>query len=518
MKETRRLDVLAIIGGVLALGCVVLVSASVYEFQRFTRLVEYPDEAVPAILANAHQSDLRADLEIMLSKRGYSSKPDAAKIKKALQKYPNSPRLNLRLGTYGEEPLASAAFRRLSELDPDNALPLYLLASKAASKGSWNEVQELVRRANGLPRLDPYKFPYSLARGDMFLEMHMHTVDTGINTRLAGLSRNSGKYALKLHAQGKDVEALAYLADVRQLGRRLMRRDGADMLDALVGSTIVRNCNRTVAQIASGTGNEKLLARIEAENNLRTQIRAGCRQYTDIFVDNMLSRMKKFGALSFSLYGLVHLSLATLVGLVGLRGLTRKSKRIPVSDLHLQATSAVFTSERLLTVYALTLLACGSSTLLLASMRDALSPVSIAMLSIGILLPLAVPVWMGERVKGEYRTTYNRLAEQSGVEVLPKRRKLMSVQDKREMDRRLMGLDGGFVITLAIWALLVSIGVKAHFNAYPWQITKAMGGMPQAEMKYVKDLVDGKVKVPQKYIDEIKREEARSPKRPGGSK
>ena len=506
MKETRRLDVLAAIGGVLAVVCLVLVFAFLREANRLINVFEGREDLRPAFVKQVRQSDLRADLEIMLREHG---EPNVDKIKKALKKYPDSPRLNLRLGIYGEEPLASDALRRLSKLDPNNALPLYLLAAKAASKGSWDQAQALVKQGDRMPRLDPYKLPCDLAKGDGFLEMTIHTVDVGTNTRLAGLGISAGKHALRLHAQGRDAEALSLLADVRQLGRRLMHLAGADMIDVLAGSLIIRRCNEAAGQIAKDTSDKEQLADVRGEMERCLYIRAGCRQYTDTLVDSMLGRLTKFFTLSFSLYGLLHLSVATLGGLTGFWIGGRKSKGMPVSTLHDEATAAVFTCGRMLSMYAIVFLACSASTLMLASMPDAFSPVTGALLFIGILIPTLVPLWMSERIKKQYKETYNRLAEQRGVELLPIKLKLMTTQDRRMITRRLAGMDGGFLITLAIWATLLSIGLKLHFNAYPWQINKTIGGMPQAEMRYVKDLVDGKIKVPQKYIDEVKREEAR---------
>ena len=57
-------------------------------------------------------------------------KPTVDKVRQAVGKYPNSARLQFRLGTYGND---GQALRRAAELDTNNALPLYYLASKAAS-------------------------------------------------------------------------------------------------------------------------------------------------------------------------------------------------------------------------------------------------------------------------------------------------------------------------------------------------------------------------------------------------
>jgi len=237
-------------------------------------------------------------------------------------------------------------------------------------------------------------------------------------------------------------------------------------------------------------------------------IRAGIRAF---LLDNEYDKTRpivRFAFLSMvGSYGLFACCGGLLVSLGWVWALSRKDRRLPVSPLHMEATSKVYSARALLRLYLLTFIACSLLMIPMVSVNPNSALFSIAA-GIAIVGVPAVPMVLDGRMTRSYRKTYQALAEQAGLEPLPKP-KLMSVQDKRELARRDAGLLGGFVITLALWSILVSVGLKLTFGGYTWQITKAMGGMPQAEMRYVKDLVDGKVKVPQKYIDEIKREEAR---------
>lgn len=297
-----------------------------------------------------------------------------------------------------------------------------------------------------------------------------------------------------------------------------MRLDGVDAIDCLVGNKIALSCDKAAAQIAKETHNQQELALVTTDMEKCLYVRAGCRAYADKLVDNMLDKVKRFMALAFSLYGLLGLSGGTLTGLLALRSFERKSRGMPASSLHDKATGIVFPGRRMLSIYAVAFLACSASTLLLVSMPAGLSPAPVATMFIGIMIPFTTPLYLYGRARKQYKETYNHLAEESGAELLPKKIRLMAIQDRREITRRLVGLDGGLMVTMTFWGLLLSMGLRLCYGAYPWQITKAMGGMPQAEMRYVKDLVDGKVKVPQKYIDQIKREEARFKKQTGGSK
>jgi hypothetical protein len=44
--------------------------------------------------------------------------------------------------------------------------------------------------------------------------------------------------------------------------------------------------------------------------------------------------------------------------------------------------------------------------------------------------------------------------------------------------------------------------MKVTMDAFPWQMERATAGLYQEEPKYVRDLLAGKVKVPEKYIRE----------------
>ncbi|HET6453821.1 MAG TPA: hypothetical protein VFI02_05405 [Armatimonadota bacterium] len=515
MKETRRLDILAAIGGVLALALVIAVFGI---YLQETRLVP-PDEMKcwNAMLRSIRRPDVREDLQALKPPNG-SLDVDMEQLRRAARKYPSSPRITFHLGVLATDPLASEELRHLSRLDPGNALPFYLLASEASSSGDWDSALKLLAKANSLEGLDLYDFPLEFAKRDGVLEMGLEMASSGANmavySDLRDLAKNAARHATNLHTGGKGSDAMALLAGVRQMGWALARRHDAKAMDALVGCSILRICNKAGTRIAADMHNDSELARIRAESEELTCIRAGVRMFTIEITERMTNRTIKFLFLSVPVFLLlISFSLCMLSSLVWLTMDIFRSRRLPASDFHREAAARVYSTGRLLKLYGLLFLSACLPTLVLLGVDAELKPISY--LAIGFAMsPTLVFILLVGRTSRLYKDTYRELAEQAGVEVHPKWKRV-PIQEWREFLRRAAGLEGGSVITLAIWALLLSIGLKAHFNAYPWQLTKAMGGMPQAEMKYVKDLVDGKVKVPQKYIDEVKREEM---KRTGGVK
>ena len=516
MKETRRLDILAAIGGVLGLVCLLIVGSFLYQTQRLMRSCEEMSAVPGALSADVRQPDLKAETDAVIAANPLGYRPDIRKLRIAVRRYPNSPRLSFRLGACARTPEGTQALKHAAELAPDNSVPLYVLASRAESR---KEAVALLYQANGRLSFDPYTLPYELAQGDSVMELELRSIgydmESPVYTSIKKLANVACSRAKELHAAHKDGEASYVLEDVRKMGQRLMYREDAEITDVLLGSHILRDCSLVGMKIAKG--DKSRIMHFESEIKKSVCIRAGCRSFLDEQAQAMMSKTWKFFEISFSLYGLLHVSLGALIGGVMAYWGMRKSKRVPSSDLHMRTTAMVLPGERLFRIYALALFGCGVSTLVLASIRETIKPLSLIVMLIAVFIPMFVPMLVSIQARRQYRDTYNHLAEQEGKEMLPKKKK--SPQDRREIERRMSGLDGGFAITLAIWALVVSIGLKHYFHAYPWQPNKAMGGMPQAEMKYVKDLVDGKIKVPQKYIDEVKREDARrEAKRPGGSK
>ena len=510
MKETRRLDILAAIGGVLAM--VILTNFGIlgYRYHSSNHFDEY--WAREAILKNARQPATRAALDVMLKSPSLSFQLDPSKLKKAAKEYPNDPRLNLYMGVFAEEPIASEALEHLSKLDPNNALLIYLLASKASSRGDWGEARSLLAKADELKGFDCYDFPYAMANGDFGLECQLSQANSDgaerVQHDLRKLAKGTCDHALKLHAAGRDHEALAILKEIRQLGWRPIRRDGADIIDALRGSAIVRTSDDARTQIASDIGDGKVLADAGAEIEKTILIRAGTRAFVleDAYdpSDRMI-RLVFTGIIAF--WVLVACSMALIMNLIGLGVMLRKSRGLQVSPMHAEATTKAYSAANLIKVYAVAFVVPFLAFLAM-TIIDPGSHWFAAVTCIAMFSMVIVPMGLNAHISKRYEKAYSALAQEASLEPLPKS-KLMAAQDKRELLRRDAGLLGGFLITLSFSILVLSTALRLHFGAYPCQITKAMGGMPQAEMRYVKDLVDGKVKVPQKYIDEIKREEAR---------
>jgi hypothetical protein len=517
MRETRLLDRMAIIGAVLAILAIVL---PIIYTARMTAAQDplskgYRQKALDCMPT----PDIRADLDIAgLWNSEIGEKKRLTMLREAVKKYPNSGRLWFRLGLSAKGSGSENALRRAAQLDPQNAMPLYMLASQAAERKSWDEAISLLRRANRLPGVDRYLFPYEACRGDGLLEMTMSDAggEIAIVLRMRRLVVSLTKRASDLHAARRTKEAVEILGDTRTAARRLMQVDEPTWMDVLVGQSMIALCAKPEKAIAVATGDKATLARLAAQKQEDVRIRAGMKAYLDRSMEELVRRMARFAALGIpvAVAGFVQ-AIFVIFSLIWWGVLSRRSRGIQASELHLDATVRAFPVRKLLTLFGFIIIFMAAATVALVQATHTVEwDVLGAACGIGMAVPaiagLAVAVWAAAAYKKAFRA-----AAQSAGEEISKPWKGYPIADKRERQRRLTGVLGGMMISLVVWLAILSGYMKTTMNALPWQIERGAAGFHQQETRYIADLVAGKIKVPQKYIRQVEQDRARKPK-PGG--
>ena len=397
--------------------------------------------------------------------------------------------------------------RKASELDPSNALPLYILASRAISSGSADEAVALLAEGNRRSRVDDYPLPYDIAKGDPWVEITIATANSQIRfptfAALRRLALPAREYAVKLHAAGRTERALAIIGETKQMGRKLIHSDDATLIDVLVRVAIIRICHKGEEQIYTETNSQSGLAQLEQERSKLTYLRAGALAYLGSAGKRIPKLMSTFSALTLPPIYIAFLQAAIMVvSLVAWGVLALVARQKPASGLHPGATATAFTAGRLLKMYALIFLPLGIAASVLVYfgfLREFM-----------ILLPVAagtaafVPCLLLWWTNASYKKAYRAAAEAAGQEI-PRLWKGTAIEEKREVARRIAGVQGGMMLFLVLCGLLISGGAKLTAGAYPWQAgARAVAQMRLEERRYVADLVAGKIKVPQKYIDEEK--------------
>ncbi len=506
MKATRRLDVLSIIGGILAVG---MLTASAIYIHRMSAdsYCSSSEKLRQAMLKCLPTPDMRADLELAApwdSKHDVKTRLPA--LRNAVKDYPQSARLQLRLGALTEGAESTKALEQAARLDPTNALPIYLLANKAVSSGKLDESISLVKQANSLNHMDWYPLPFEGCKGDGTLELDMIAANSSLlfacnNTRT--VSRRLTEHASSLHATGKTPEALLILSEVKKTGWNLIRKDKNTSYELMVGIAIVQKAHKVEKKIYTETHNQTGLEQVARENKEMMRLKAGgiawVQQCNDILGQgvNALS----FVALSSVVGSGIPQAWLLLVCLLSWGILALRSRGIPASEYHEAATERAFPAGRLVKVYALMFVVlatvtAGATRVALSAQNDRMSAMTAtACMVIPRVLALVVLIWAA----AAYRRSYKSIVRAANNEA-PAPWKGYPIADKRERQRRLTGVCGGMVITLALMIAVLTLYSKTTMNSYPWEIDPFPAGIYKLESKYVADLVAGKVKVPETYI------------------
>ncbi|MCX6376961.1 MAG: hypothetical protein NTU88_13170, partial [Armatimonadetes bacterium] len=525
--------ILALIGGVLALAVVAGLVYLNYAVNAEVRTT--PTEWREALLRSMPDTDLRADFEVLTEWpwdkdaigefEALSNRPerDAEKtaletekqkrlhtlpvLTRAVSKFPNSLRLQLRVGTLGEEQQRPAALRRAAQLDQQNPLPLYLLASEAASRGSLDEALSLVKEGNRRRWADWYPMPTTLAGNQRDAEIIASQANSPAHWPtyfpIRRLAVSLSKHAGDLYKAGRGDKADEIVGQVRAMGWRVAGGNQANLMDLLIGRTIVGIANKNAKEAYVSTGDKAHLAELGAENRRVVYVDAGARAQIDSGMEKLVRRVEMFTAYSVPVeMAGAALALIIFASLIWWGILALRSRRKAASEIHTEATARAFSARKLLKVYALVAAVLAVETVALVYCASALevrllTVVEGSAMVLPAILMLGVLVWASIA----YKRAYRQAAESAG-ETISKPWKGYPVADKRERQRRLTGVFGGVMAAIAVWGILVSGYMKVTMDAFPWQVERATAGLRQEEPKYVRDLLAGTVKVPEKYIRE----------------
>ena len=302
MSATRRLDILALIGGMLAVSIV----AALIGWAIKNAFSKNPQDAIQAIVRTMPKSDVRADLQASVnSASGPSFKPDVQELRQGIRDFPNSARLHFRLATSLTGPRSSAELERTMKLDPRNALPVYLLAANASAAGRWDESARLLSIADPLSRMDGYNADIGLAGGNLLGEVSIIAAISAarfpIYAELRRLAKDVGQRSLQVHEQQSHKsratpEALRQLAMVKRMGWKLVESKDATVMDAMVGTAIVTTCQTTARRIFTQLGDKAALAGLQPEQDRLIYIRAGGKWYVGVILRDRTAQGKMQGA------------------------------------------------------------------------------------------------------------------------------------------------------------------------------------------------------------------------------
>ncbi len=534
MSATRKLDILTLLGGILAVAAIVIPMA-------FSRPpIDPTDMGREAALRAMPDNDVRADLAVLsewpwgeaaasqVKKTwgGVGLKPGtdlqayerqrqehtAAALAQAIRRFPDSARIQFREGTLGNDPKKRiAALRNAADLDKENACPLYALAGEYAAAGKHDQALRLLSQGNRRPRVDWYPIPYGTHSGGALSDMLIASANSNAQLPAIMYVRQTARqligYADKLRASGHNQQALAVMDQIRGMGWRLIRQDQANLLDMLIGVAITKIAEKPETQIYAETGNKAGQLRIERDEREFIRLGAGMRAYTGQSMEKLVNSFARFTAFGIPVAaaGAVA-SVLTLLSLIWWGILALRSRKQAPSDFHEETARKAFAQRRLASMWTAVLVIVVGSTVVLVRTAS-LGPVAVGVIqAIGaVVCAVSAVVVLGWANKA-YGRRYQQVAESYG-ETMPRPWKGYPIADKRERQRRLTGVMGGVVVGLALWGVILSAYMKTAMHAYPWQMERATAGMYQEETRYVHDLVAGKIKVPEKYIREVEQQQ-----------
>ena len=505
MNATRRLDILAAIGGVLALAALIGTAHSYIGLMR--GIGSNPAQARERILQRMRPSDLRADFEALSAPyaRGEQSPEVIKELDQAAARYSGSARLQLHAGLLGSEDRRVQALERAVQLDPGNALPYYMLAYHATNAGKLDEAAAWLAKGNRQGKMTEYPF-LEVLPGDL-TSIDTELVNSSIRwpwyAKLRTIAMTQAKQAVRLHALGKTDEAENLLGEVRQMGLKVIKQDDAEIMDLLIGSALLHICQKYEGQVLPQTPERRAAA--GKEKAWLTYLSAGGRYCSDKSMEDLVRTFARFAAPGMMVFtaggaqGLLLFVCSIWWGILVLR-----SRRMAAVGPHNASTETAFLRSRLVRAYGVFLLMAGITTaavVLSANLPNqciwelVAAEVAPGLFAVAVLMTLIMAIkW--------YKRAYVSVEN-------PRFWRHAPAEEKREIMRRLIGFQGGMIVMLALFGVLVCGYTQITMHALPWQFDRVMTGMRQSEKQYVKDLVAGKVKVPQKYIDEVKRMESK---------
>lgn len=503
MKATRTLDVLAIAGGVLALLMIALVV-----YQELPGPSTNYDTARLSLLRRLPDSPAKADLELstafceQIFPKAYQRRSET--LQRVAREFPNSANVQFRAGLYGEGKQSLDALRRVARLDQSNAMPLYLLAHNAASQKSWNEAFLLLKQGNARKDYTQYPLEMESLQTSNCQEQSVLMIaatDYSAYARLRDMARKFSEHSADLHSTGRTDEALAILAEAKRAGWTVIHGKHGETMDVLVGVAMVKIPLKHEEDIYKSVDSRDGLARVAREKRKLLYLQAGTRILTDQIMPHLLDNMGAFYAPMVTIAPLALEVCFALVAIVIFAVLALRTKREVASELHSRVTTRTFPLGRLLKLYALVFLPIGiAAAIVLYATFDASEPLSMFVaMAVAVLLPSILLHWCAS---ARYKRAYGDEIPAEGADC-PRLWKGVTIQEKREVSRRLAGVHGGAVVFLVVLGLLISIGIKLTFGAFPWQSSLQMENWRFPERKFVADLVAGKVKVPESDIRKL---------------
>ena len=497
MKETRTLDVLAVVGGLLALMSIVLVVYCQLPSPDATDM----DVVRQSLLRRLPDSPAKADLEISTAYNQYAFpkayRQRAETLRRVAREFPNSAAVQLRVGSLAEGKQSVDALRRVAQLDQTNAVPLYLLAYDAASRKSWDEAMQLLKQGNSRKECTQYPLAVQSLQTCNLSEqsvLQVAATDFNVHARLRDLERKISEHAANLHASRRTDEALAVLTEAKRAGWAVIHGKQAELIDVLVGVAMVKIALKHEEEIYKGIDSRAGLASVAKEKQKVLYLAAGARNYSGKMMRAFLNRFYKGFSLMLIIAPLAWEVWFALIVIILFAILALRSKRKSASALHFNATAQAFPISRLLKLYALFFLPIGiPAAIIVYAKFDISESVSIfCILTVAVLLPSILLHWCAS---ARYKRAYGAEIRAEGADC-PRLWKGVAIGEKREVSRRLAGVHGGAVVFLVVLGLLISGGSKLALGAFPWRVGMDMDYWHQQERIFVTDLIAGKVKVP----------------------
>lgn len=402
------------------------------------------------------------------------------------------------MGSLAEGKQSLDALRRAAQLDQSNAMPLYLLASEAASRGSWDEALLLLKQGNG--RKECTDYPLAIRSFTLCEQSALDIAGSGLEAqaRLRDLERGFSERATTLHLAGRTDEALAVLAAAKRAGWAVVHGRQNDLMDMMVSVSMVRIVIRGEDDIYHSMGDRAGLADVAREKRRVRYLLAGAEMHVGRIMPDLVNRWWKFFAPMLTILPLVLEVWLALIVIVLFAVLALRSRRETASAHHLSATAQAFPISRLLKLYALIFLPIGiAAAIIVRATFDASELLSFFLIAtVAVLLPSTVLHCCASTI---YKRAYGAAMRAEASDV-PRLWKGVAIGEKREVARRLAGVHGGAVVFLVVLGLLISGGTKLALGAFPWQGGLDFEDSHRQERRYVADLVAGKIKVPESDI------------------
>lgn len=516
MTATRNLRILAIVGGILSLVMIGLSAHFVFSMIRSAEGNDWSSER-DRFLSRMPHNELRADISILTS-QSQTPYPEAYAerqriLDQSVREFPSSPRIQLRKGVFSKGEESVSALQKAATLDPGNALPLYLLAAKAAERKSWDEAIELLKRGNSCKYLTGYPIPDTGlpahgVQNTLMISSLFVDISFGYYADLRQLARMVSAHAAEYQSQGQTSPALLLVDDVEKMGWMVANGEPRNSFEVLVGTAITRIALNTEKNILTKQGDRRGLARLQEERHETFYLTAGVKGYTNRIMDELFVRMRKFYTPAVAMSPLLLETWIAAIYFLSWIVTMARSRNKPANMLHPEAAELAFPMRRLCWIYLLISIS-GILVFPIASRKDfevfGQDPVMVCVVVLSFL-PVILAIW-SER---SYKKAFSNLTKRDGITAPKISGRRATAEERREFIGSQAGVHGGAMIFLLVWSLAISIWMKTNLGSYPWQVDYIVVGGIRSERTYIRDLLAHKIHVPESAIhtEEKKEEDA----------